>query len=164
MLLQVSFFVGRLGIRSAALFNYQLVQSCQAHSSFAVNLFVKTFRSRLLSRRGNKRNTVAFGGKPFKKLSSKVCRFLPVLIPFYLSIQNGHDKRRARFAWRKVRDSNPRKLFASTVFKTAAFDRSANLPREVYSTINRKKTQPFLPFLPVFCPLKNFRHFFRIIY
>ncbi len=28
--------------------------------------------------------------------------------------------------WRRVRDSNPRMLLTSTVFKTAAFDRSAN--------------------------------------
>ena len=44
-IIPIVLYGGRLGIRSAALLNYQLVQTCQAHSSFAVNLFVKTFRS-----------------------------------------------------------------------------------------------------------------------
>ena len=55
----------------------QLVQTCQAHSSFAVNVFVTTFRSRLLSRRGNKRNTVAFGGKLSKILPRKFAATCP---------------------------------------------------------------------------------------
>ncbi len=32
------------------------------------------------------------------------------------------------FLWRRLRDSNPRRLLTSTVFKTAAFDRSAKPP------------------------------------
>jgi hypothetical protein len=52
---------------------------------------------------------------------------------------------RFRPVWRRVRDSNPRTVEPSTVFKTVAFDRSANPPgleREVRAVSGRKYTEP----------------------
>ena len=53
------------------------------------------------------------------------------------------------FCWRRVRDSNPRFLSESLVFKTSSLNRSDNSPCPANHTIGREKCQGnYLRFLP----------------
>ena len=121
----------------------------KAHHSFWVVLFWRRVRD-------------SFAFLPMAKLrfaSGKPSAATLVRVAFYssnpyLMIKNTDTPMGICIFWRRVRDSIPRYLSVSLVFKTSSSNRSDNSPRPANDTIGRLKSQG----KQVICPLLLWRY------